>query len=241
MWTFGALAAGGLVFGVLLALNIPYRSTAAPETTSATTPEPPPVPAAAPAEMTAWVTDIRPGLDDHSAVLHVDLSACAIAPHAQVTEAPERIDAGVLFQAGAGPDCQQVPADVPLKTAAPIGKRPVIVNAEDSWRLLPGGWKKCDKILGCEPPPDHCAQAWVAQIEFSTEAEYPGTTRACDQNWLIHDLQRHSGQAPNRVAYRWAGTGWASFASASGGGCGEILAVEPAFPRSLCQNLTPPS
>jgi hypothetical protein len=50
-----------------------------------------------------------------------------------------------------------------------------------------------------------------------------------------------------RVAYRWAGNGWASFASAKGCGCGcgcgcgEILAVDPKFPTALCHNLTPPS
>jgi hypothetical protein len=57
----------------------------------------------------------------------------------------------------------------------------------------------------------------------------------------LNILQRHSGQAANRVAYRWTGNGWTSFASATGGGCGEILAVEPKFPTHLCQNLIPPS
>jgi hypothetical protein len=240
LWTVGALAVGGFLFWLLLALNIPYRSTATPETTSVTTPAPPPAPAP-PSERSAWVTDVRPGPDDHSAVLHVDLPTCAVEARAQVTEAAERIDAGVLFQTKDDPDCKQVPADFPMKTAAPIGKRRVIVNATDAWGLVAGGWKKCDKILGCEPPADHCDPAWVGQAEFSAEAEFPGTTRACDQYWLIHDLQRHSGQAPNRVAYRWAGNGWSSFASANRGGCGEILAVEPKFPTTLCQKLTPTS
>ncbi|MBB5850526.1 hypothetical protein ACFQ05_32600 [Amycolatopsis umgeniensis] len=244
LWTFGTLAVGGLVFWLVLALNIPYRSTASPETapatTSGTTPGPP-LMSAPPADMSAWVTDIRLGPDDHSAVLRVDLPACAVEPHTQITEAADRIGAGVLFQPGNGPDCKQVPTDFPMKTAASIGKRPVIVNAGDAWGLTSTDWKKCDKILGCEPPTDHCDAAWVAQAEFSAEAEYPGTTRACDQNWLIHDLQRHSGQAPTRVVYRWAGNGWMSVASAKGGGCGEILAAEPAFPTHLCQNLTPSS
>ncbi len=245
LWTIGTLVAGGLVFWLVLALNIPYRGTAAPETTTASTPAPTsvaPVPASAlPAEMSAWVTDVRPGPDDHSAVLHVDLPSCAVRPHTRVTESAHRIDAVVLFQPADGAGCTQVPADFPVKTAAPIGKRPVIVNTEDTWGLVAGGWKKCDKILGCEPPADHCDQAWIVQAEFSAEAEHPGTTRACDQNWLIHDLQRHSGQAPNRVAYRWAGGGWVSFASAKGGGCGEFLAAEPKFPTVLCRDLTPPS
>ncbi|MFI7121781.1 hypothetical protein [Amycolatopsis sp. NPDC049868] len=244
LWTVGTLAVGGLVFWLVLALNIPYRSTATPETTSATTsattPDPPLI-SAPPADMSAWITDIRPGPDGHSAVLRVDLPACAVEPHTQITEAADRIHASVLFQPGNGPDCKQVPTDFPMKTAAPIGKRPVLVNAGDTWGLSSTGWKKCDKILGCEPPADHCAEAWVAQVEFSAEAEHPGTTRACDQNWLIHDLQRHSGQAPTRVAYRWAGNGWKSFASTKGGGCSEILAAEPTFPTHLCQNLTPPS
>ncbi|MEA5365514.1 hypothetical protein VA596_38730 [Amycolatopsis sp., V23-08] len=248
LWTFGLLVVGGLGFWLVLALNIPYRTSATPETTqetapptaSATTPYSPPV-AAPPADMSAWVIDVRPGPDDHSAVLHVNLPDCAVGPHVQVTEAANRIDAAVMFQPKAVPDCEQAPVDFPMKTAAPIGKRPVIVNAEDTWGLAASGWKKCDKILGCDPPADHCDKAWVAQAEFSAEAEYPGTTRACDQNWLIHDLQRHGGQAPNRVAYRWAGDGWSSFASASGGGCGEILAVEPKFPTSLCRNLAPTS
>ncbi|MFJ1761498.1 hypothetical protein ACIOD2_14340 [Amycolatopsis sp. NPDC088138] len=244
LWTFGFLVVGGLGFWLLLALNIPYRSSATPETTPATTPVTtpysPPVPAP-PKDMSAWVTDIRPGPDDHSAVLHVSLPDCAVAPHLQVTEAADRINADVLFKPKLGPACNQVPADFPLKTAAPIGKRPVIVNAGETWAPAAGGWKKCDKTLGCDPPADHCDRAWVAQAEFGAEAEHPGTTRACDQNWLIHDLQRRSGQAPNRVAYRWAGNGWVSFASANGGGCGEILAVEPKFPTSLCQNLAPTS
>jgi hypothetical protein len=116
--------------------------------------------------------------------------------------AANRIDDGVLFRAENGLDCQQVQVDFPVRTAAPTGKRPVIVNAGNTWGLTAGGWKKCDTILGCNPPADHCDQAWIAQAEFSAVAEYPGTTRACDQNWLIHDLQRHSGQVAHRVAYR---------------------------------------
>ncbi|SEF23431.1 hypothetical protein SAMN05421837_102171 [Amycolatopsis pretoriensis] len=250
LWTFGTLAAGGLAFGLVLALDIPYRSVSAPKASPAplaptaasapTSPTPPVVPTG-PGTMTAWVTDLRPGPDDRSAVLRVDLPACAVGPHVEVTESATRIDAAVLFRPGGGPHCETAPADFPLTAAAAIGKRPVVVNAEDTWGLVSGGWRKCDKILGCEPPADHCDPAWVAQAEFSAEAEYSGTTRACVQDWLIHDLQRHSGQRANRVAYRWAGNGWASFASANGGGCGEILAVEPRFPAALCEKLAPPS
>src|SRR4051812_25834056 len=135
LWISGSLAAGGLAFCAVLALNIPYRTAAAPETppgtpsgtTSGATPHPP----APPATTSAWVTDVRSGADDHSAVLHVDLSSCAVGPHIEVTEAGNRIDAAVLFQLEDGPGCPQVPADFPMKTAAPIGKRPVIVNAGD--------------------------------------------------------------------------------------------------------------
>jgi hypothetical protein len=238
LWTSGVLAAGLLAFWLLPALNIPYQSTAAPETTPVTTTPVPPPP---PAPQSAYVTDVRPGPDDHTAVLHVTLPTCAEAPLAQVEEAGNRIEADVLFRMPDGADCASSPADFPVKTAAPIGERPVYVNLSDSWGLVAGGWKKCDQILGCFPPADHCSPVRVAQLEFSAEAEYPGTTRACDQNWLIHDLQRHSGQAANRVAYRWAGDGWASFASAKGGGCGEIVAAEPKFPTALCQELGPPS
>ena len=243
LWMFGALAAGGFAFWLVLALNIPYKSTAAPESTL---PEITPVtksatsaPPAPPSEQIAWVADVRPGPDDHSAVLHVTLPTCAEAPHTQVTEADNRIDAGVLYRTRPDPDCKQVPADFPFRTAAPIGKRMVIVNSVDPWGLRSGGWKKCTQVVDCDPPDDHCNPAWIGPLEFSAEAEFPGTTRACDQNWLIHDLQRHSGQPPTRVAYRWAGTGWKSFASANGGGCAEILAAEPKFPTALCQNLGP--
>ncbi|KDN18789.1 hypothetical protein [Amycolatopsis rifamycinica] len=245
LWTIGVLAAGGLAFWLLLALNIPYQSTAAPETTpgttSATTPVPPPVPPPAPpAERTAWIADVRPGPDDHSAVLHVTLPTCAEGAHTQVTETGTRIDAGVLFRVRPDPDCQEFPADFPIRTAAPIGKRMVVVNSTESWGLRSGGWKKCDWAVNCDPPPDHCDPAWIGQLEFSAEAEFPGTTRACDQNWLIHDLQRHSGQRPTRVAYRWAGNGWSSVGGATGGGCAEILSTEPKFPTALCKDLAPP-
>ncbi|MEU4524526.1 hypothetical protein AB0F52_38105 [Amycolatopsis sp. NPDC024027] len=244
LWTAGVLAAGLFAFWLLLALNIPYKSTAAPETTPVTTSaatatgSPPPVPGP-PLESAAWVVDVRPGPDDRTAVLHVNLPTCAVAPHVEVTEAGNGIRAEVRFRMPDGANCEQAPADLPVKVAAPIGKRLVVVNSAEPWGLRSGGWKKCDRVVACDPPADHCDPAWVGEIEYSTEAEFPGTTRACDQNWLIHDLQRHRGQPPNRVAFRWAGNGWSSFASATGGGCGEILAAEPKFPAALCQNLTP--
>ncbi len=241
LWTTGVLAAGLLAFWLVLALDIPYRSTATPVPPSVTPSVPAPAPPAPPAEQLAWVTDVRPGPDDRSAVLHVDLPTCAEAPHARVTEADNRIDAEILFRPREGAGCPQMPADFPIRTAAPIGRRPFMVNVNERWGLASGGWKKCDERLGCEPPADHCNPAWIAQLEFSAEAEYPGTTRACDQNWLIHDLQRHSGQAATRVAYRWDGNGWASFAGAKDGGCAEILAAEPKFPTALCRDLTPPA
>ncbi|WP_410597547.1 hypothetical protein [Amycolatopsis sp. lyj-23] len=238
LWMFGALAAGGLAFWLLLALDIPYKSTAAPETTPVTTsattsalPEP--------VEQAAWVTGVRPGPDDHSAVLEVQVPNCAEAPHARVTEADNRIDAVVSYRAEQDLRCPQTPVDVPIKTTAPIGNRPVVVNGSEAWPVA-AGRQQCYLVVGCNPPADHCDRAWIAQVESLAEAEHPGTTRACDQSWLIHDLQRHSGQAPNRVAYRWASYGWASFASAQGGGCAEILAAEPKFPTSLCEKLAPP-
>ncbi|MEV5718867.1 hypothetical protein AB0L41_33685 [Amycolatopsis mediterranei] len=241
LWTAGVLAAGGFVFWLLLALNIPYQSTAAPDTTPGTAPATTTVlPSGPPSEGTAYVTDVRPGPDDHSAVLHVNLPTCADAPHTQVTEADGRIDAGVRYRPRPDPDCKQASADFPFRTAAPIGERPVIVNDAESWGLVSGGWKRCDRYVGCHPPADHCDPAYVGQLEFSAEAEFPGTARACDQNWLVHDLQRHSGQAATRVAYRWAGSFWESFAGANGGGCAEILAVEPKFPTALCEHLGPP-
>ncbi|MET8854384.1 hypothetical protein [Amycolatopsis sp. NPDC004625] len=238
LWTIGVLVAGELVFWLLLAQNIPYRTAAAPETTPITTTPAPPAP---PAENSAWVVDVRAGPDDRSAVLHVDLPACAEAPHVQVAEADDRIDAGVRFRARPDTDCTQVTADFPIRTAAPIGQRPVIVNGRNPWGLRSGGWRSCDRAVTCDPPADHCDPAWVAEAEHSAEAEHGGTTRACDQHWLIRDVQRHSGEPASRVVFRWAGTGWSSFASAKSGGCAEILAAEPQFPAALCRSLAAPA
>ncbi|WP_410638593.1 hypothetical protein [Amycolatopsis sp. lyj-346] len=239
LWTAGVLAAGLLAFWLLLALDIPYKSTAAPETTpvtsATTTPAPPP------AALSAYVTEVRAGPDDHTAVLHVNLPTCAEAPVAQVEETGHRIEAEVRYRMPSGANCGVSPAGFPVKTAAPIGERPVYVNLGDSWGLVAGGWQRCDRIVGCFPPADHCSPVRIAPLEFGAEAEHPGTMRACDQNWLIHDLQRHGGEPARRVAYRWTGTGWSDFASAKGGGCGEILAAEPKFPTALCGNPAPPS
>ncbi|GHF91878.1 MULTISPECIES: hypothetical protein [Amycolatopsis] len=233
LWTFGALAAGGLAFWLLLALDIPYRSTATPVTTPVPSTAPPP-------EQRAWVLDVRAGPDDRSAVLHVNLPPCAEAPHARVTEAGDRVEAEVLFRPRKGVRCTPGPADFPITTAAPIGNRPVIVNGGDAWPVAAGP-KQCYPGLGCDPPADHCDPAWIAQRNGGADAEYSGTTRSCDQDWLIQDRQRHGGQAATRVVYRWASYGWASFAEAKGGGCAELLAADPKFPTALCQNLAPPS
>lgn len=237
LWTTGVLAAGLLAFWLVLALDIPYQSTGTPVTTPATTTQ------AQPSRYTVqtpYVTEVRPGPDDHTILLRITMPTCALPPKGEVTEAGNRINARVLVRIPSGARCGDAPVNVPVKTAAPIGDRQVVVNDTQSWAFVSGGWKRCNERLGCHPPADHCDPAWVGQLESAAEAEYSGTTRACDQNWLIQDLQRHSGQAATRIVYRWADTGWASVARATGAGCGEILATEPKFPTALCTDLAPP-
>ncbi|SEC78504.1 hypothetical protein SAMN04489727_5077 [Amycolatopsis tolypomycina] len=243
LWTFGVLATAGLAFWLVLAMNIPYKSAAAPdttpETTSASTTAPPP---SGPTMDTAYVTDVRPGPDDRTVLLHVTLPTCVEVPETKVADGNDRVDVDVRFRRpGGGADCPPAPTDVPVRLRTPIGLRPVFVNTSDSWGQGPGGWRRCDRFLSCTPPADHCDPRWIGHLEARAEAEFSGTTRACDQHWLIHDLQRHSAEPPHRVVYRWAGDTWADFASPKGGGCGEILAAEPKFPTALCKDLAPPA
>jgi hypothetical protein len=251
-WALGVLVVGGLLYSILLASNIPY-STGAEE------PEPPPAAptstaqtvaaAVEPPSAGAIVTGIRSGPDDRSLFVQIQVPAnpdCVRDTRIiYLSESADAIHANVVYSLlRPEKECRDTaPAEVPLKTSAPIGDRRVVLNSSvgEPWNKIGDGWGHCDSYLGCNPPPDHCFDGRIGQLVFSADIEGDGTKQACDQDWLILDLNRHHGDPNIRVLYRWQGDGWSSYLRVRQGGCGEILAAEPKFPVTLCEKLTPPT
>jgi hypothetical protein len=247
-WALGVLVVGGLIYSILLAGNIPYR-------TGAEEPEPPPAaptstaPVETPPSFGAEVTGIRSGPDDRSLFVQIRLPANPDCVRdtgiTYLTEENGLIYANVGYSlVRPEKEClDRAPAEVLLTASAPIADRRVVINSNttEPWNKLGDGWGHCDRYLGCNPPPDHCFDGRIGQVIFSSDLEGDGTKLACDQDWLILDLNRHHGDPNVRVLYRWRDDWWSSHLRVYQGGCEEILAAEPKFPVALCEKLTPPS
>ncbi|GAA4546546.1 hypothetical protein [Amycolatopsis samaneae] len=260
---FGPVAL--VVLGVLVAGGIVVATTRAP---ASDTGEAGTSVASLWNDVSAEVTAVRPGPAPNVVIARVILPAgdpdCARSPHVDhLDETNDTVSAYIVYAMRATLPREACPrkeqADVPLTTRSPIGDRAVTLNYGRAWHRKGAEYGHCDDNLGCVPPADHCAEAWINQVTFN--ADVPANhlhgardVRGCDQNWLILDLDRHVGDCPpaegapacrnthraNRVFYRWAGNGWASFANAKDGGCAEIRAVRPDFPSALCEKLPAP-
>lgn len=230
-------------------------------------------PAKVPATVTwttgaAQVTGVRPGPAPNTAVIEVDLPAggedCAKDLHLEMlTEENNTVYANVVFSSrgsnvvGACPANER--AETTLTTPGPLGDRPLVFNSEAMWHRLGAAYGRCDARLGCTPPADHCAEAWIDQATFDSDVPVKHLSgarvvRGCDGAWLVLDITRHVGECPpaegapgcssegpvNRVVYRWNGKGWQSVAGAKGAGCDEIKTRLPEFPAALCDRLPSP-
>ncbi|GAA1945911.1 hypothetical protein GCM10009754_12200 [Amycolatopsis minnesotensis] len=216
----------------------------------------------------AQVTGARPGPAPNTAVLEVVLPAggedCAKDLRVEMlTEENGTVHANVVFSSrsssavGACP--AKVRAETTLSTPGPLGDRPLMLNSMDVWHRLGATYGRCDEHLGCAPPADHCAEAWIDKTTFDADVPVKHLNgardvRACDGTWLVLDLNRHVGGCPpadgvpacsatgtaNRVVYRWNGTHWGSVAGVKGAGCDEIKTRLPEFPSVLCDRLPSP-
>ncbi|MEV0069445.1 hypothetical protein [Amycolatopsis sp. NPDC050768] len=231
---------------------------------------------AAPTASTApqnWVTfaarvdGIDPGPDPASVVIHVLLPAgnpgCSRSPHVEpipgATETADAVNTNVVYESsnsafGACPT-QQL-ADVPFTAAAPIGNRALVLNT-DAWHRTGATFARCDEFLGCTPPADHCADAWVDRAVFDLDVPVKHLhgvrdVLVCDGRWLVLDLNRHVGDCPvgntscvppagpvQRVVYAWDPRGWKQENGTKTGTCEEIRAALPEFPQPLCEKLPP--
>ncbi|MGW4486770.1 hypothetical protein ACWEOE_23350 [Amycolatopsis sp. NPDC004368] len=216
--------------------------------------------------LAAPVDGIRLGSNDASVVIHVSLPAggpgCSRSPRVEpLTESADElataVQANVVFdsanQAYGGCPTNQA-AEVPFTLAAPLGERPLVLNNQ-AWHRTGATFARCDEFLGCTPPADHCADAWVDRAVFDLDVPVKHLhgvrdVLACDGSWLVFDLNRHVGDCPpegtscvpgsgptQRVVYSWDPRGWKQETATKTGTCQEIRAALPKFPAALCAKL----
>lgn len=137
----------------------------------------------------------------------------------------------------------------------PQGRDLVLNNA--AWRPGPDrSYVQCSDVLGCRPPADRCADAWVQQLLSTTELppERDVDVLGCDGAWMVLAVdavvtgcQPIDGASPppgcagSGVHTRWfarldAERHWEVVASGRSAGCADVADV-PAFPRRLCEAL----
>ncbi|WP_153033236.1 hypothetical protein [Amycolatopsis sp. YIM 10] len=217
-------------------------------------------PSAASAEVTwaAEVTGVRPGADAASVVIGVSVPDCAGEPRVEMlTEENDTVYANVVVS-GRGDCAGRKAAEVVLRTPGPLGARPLMLNSMDVWGPSGGGYARCDEQLGCLPPEDHCAEAWIDKTVYGMDVPVKRLhgvrdVRGCDGDWLVLDIDRSAGDCPpaegaspctaggqaSRVFFEWR-DGWSSFAGSRQAGCADAHAVRPEFPAALCASLGAP-
>lgn len=217
-------------------------------------------PAAAP-QWTTWaaeVTAVRPGADAASVVIEVSVPDCAGEPRVEMlTEENDTVYANVVVS-GLGDCAGRKAAEVVLRTPGPLGTRPLMLNSMDVWGPSGGAYARCDEQLGCVPPEDHCAEAWIDKTVYGMDVPIKRLhgvrdVRGCDGDWLVLDINRSAGDCPpaegappcaasgqaSRVFFEWR-EGWTSFAGSQQAGCADAQAARPNFPAALCSSLDAP-
>ncbi|MEN3307047.1 MAG: hypothetical protein V7603_3249 [Micromonosporaceae bacterium] len=218
-----------------------------------------------PATWTAYaadVTGVRRGSDARTLLIDVSLPAghpdCARAPRVdQYTEENRSIYANVVFESARSGVVGGCPAAAPgvatLRAPGPVGDRVVVLN-QQAWAPDGPRYRRCDPVLGCAPPADHCDTTWVLAAVNGLDVPRNSARNIahCDQAWLVLTLDVNStacgaGGRPgcsappsvSRYFLRFTAPGWRVVARTAEGGCRAVLAVAPDFPRALCAHLPP--
>src|SRR5207248_5805838 len=147
LWPVVVLGVGGLVFALVLALDIPYQSKPEPTTTA-----PPPAVTTTPLPVmypSAEVTGLRAGPDDHTLLVAVSVPDCAQAQITNVSEDSGHVWADAVYTTKGRPCPNRVPAELKLALQAPIANRTVALGGyvREVWHRVPTGWGKCDKVF----------------------------------------------------------------------------------------------
>ncbi len=216
------------------------------------------------ASYAAQIVSVRPGGDDRSLVLGLDVPAgapdCARNPHVVSLE-EERgqlfvnvvIDSARSHVQGACPGRETLTWTLTVPT--PVTGKAVMFNTDDLWAPDDGGYRRCDDQLGCHPPADHCSPVWLDAVVSRMDVPRHSfrDTRHCDQRWLVMDINVNAGQCgagprpgcsvPPSVT-RWFlrfDNGWRELTGSRRPGCADVREVEPRFPTRICAKLPPVS
>lgn len=218
-------------------------------------------------EFAAEVVGVRPGADPRTLLVQAELPAggdgCAEgARPTYLEESAATVWVNVVYTSRRGsergdPCPEREVVEVPVTLAGPLASRDVSVNGSQVWGRQGGGYVRCDAVLGCRPPADHCDPLWVDRAVLGLDVAVKRvrgvrTVLGCTPEWLVLDLNRAVGNCPpeeggacaegpvQRVFLRWAPEGWRSVASADRAGCAQVRQAVPRFPPALCRDLAAP-
>jgi hypothetical protein len=191
--------------------------------------------------------------------IDVDLPAggpgCGGRPRVRVGDAnPDLVRVKASVKTSGAPECITSKPST-LAVDLDLGGRYLEMNTE-LWEQGPGtSFVRCGG-MGCDPPRDRCDPAYTHEI--GADAEIPPErfvdVLACDSPWLVADVdavvtgcQSVDGSTPppscDVFSARWFAHledgFWRVVASGTDGGCTEVLAQVPNFPRRLCADLQP--
>ena len=221
-----------------------------------------PLPSVTPSTPAGWttvqatVTAVHRGPDPTTLLVDVDLPAgapaCARNPQITYLEVGDQIIwANVVHEQQAGADCpDRATAVVTLTSPSPIGDRIVVLN-QQAWAPDGDSYRRCDPTLGCDPPADHCASAWMDQATGGLDIPRHSARRVefCDGAWLVITIDvnaavcgaepRPGCSAPADITRYFLrfDTRWQVLATTRAAGCAAVLAVEPTFPIAVCERL----
>ncbi|MCP2342745.1 hypothetical protein [Actinomadura rupiterrae] len=137
------------------------------------------------------------------------------------------------------------------KLPAVLGKRTVVIgdSSEHQYAVASAGdgpLRRCGSD-GCFPAPTGCTTSSYEQtVKHEDIPRHTWWDAHCEGYWLVIDFSMPTGPVcgdpgtcdshpiGKRTFYRYSPAGWLAIASSKGKDCGNVLQVEPRFPRRLC-------
>jgi hypothetical protein len=211
----------------------------------------------------ADVTAVHPGPDDHSLAVDLDLPGgargCGENPRLGYhTEENGRIFANVVADSPSNDVTNGCPTRQAVSTVLTfeyvVAGKPLNLNVGQLWDPGDPDYRLCPELLGCHPPADHCDRTWIDEAISHMDVPRHSylNTRTCDQTWLVIDINTNAGAcgagrpgctAPPSIT-RWFlhfDERWREVTGTRRAGCVDVLAREPAFPPTFCENLAAPN
>lgn len=184
---------------------------------------------------------------------------CAVTVRPRLVETEGEVTVYADLLSGPRPPftgCDVSPRAVQLRLGAPVGARRVTDAFGSIFWMRDGEWSGCDHVvMTCESEPAACDNGSLRAAISNADVprRFGMSNTRCESRFAVVDVDYGAGacpagdSAPNRCVgqrvrrqfWRVENERWVLIAAGTRAGCEDVMAAEPQFPSSLCEDLPP--